>query len=71
MDVYPATSALRGPSVPIDSDCDQLHRLFERNENAYPECTAVIHEGINATTIRTAIPYRCDFALIDFDLKHI
>jgi len=45
MGVYPATSStLQGPSVPINNDV-QLHRLFERNESAYPENMAVMHGG--------------------------
>jgi len=45
MGVYPATSStLQGPSVPINNDI-QLHRLFERNESAYPEHMAVMHGG--------------------------
>lgn len=45
MGVYPATtSTLQGPSVMINNDI-QLHRLFERNESAYPEHMAVMHGG--------------------------
>lgn len=47
MGVHPATtSALLGPSVPINENV-KLHRLFERNESAYPEHMAVINEGIH------------------------
>lgn len=48
MGVHTATAPsayLQGPAVPIDERV-KLHRLFERNENAYPEHMAVIHEGI-------------------------
>lgn len=45
MGVYTLTSsALQGPSVPINEGV-KLHRLFERNENAYPEHLAIIHGG--------------------------
>jgi len=47
MGVYPATSStLQGPSVSISNDI-QLHRLFERNESAYPEHMALMHVGMN------------------------
>jgi len=45
MGVYSeTTSTLQGPSVMINNDV-QLHRLFERNESAYPEHMAVMHGG--------------------------
>ncbi|VVC31519.1 AMP-binding, conserved site,AMP-dependent synthetase/ligase,Phosphopantetheine binding ACP domain [Cinara cedri] len=51
MDVYPATSVLRGPFYTINGDV-KLHRLFERNENAYPDSTAVIHEVLGQPSAR-------------------
>lgn len=44
MEVYPKTSALQGPSVPIHEDV-KLHRLFEQNAKSYPGHMAVVHEG--------------------------
>lgn len=49
MGVYTlASSALQGPSVPINDNI-KLHRLFERNENAYPDCMAIINGGMYNT----------------------
>ncbi|XP_025206776.1 uncharacterized protein LOC112602747 [Melanaphis sacchari] len=52
MGVYPeASSILQGPSVPIKNDI-QLHRLFERNENFYPEHMAIMHEELGQSSVR-------------------
>ncbi|KAL5233037.1 hypothetical protein ACI65C_000447 [Semiaphis heraclei] len=52
MGVYPATtSTLQGPSVMINNDI-QLHRLFERNESAYPEHMAVMHGELGQPSVR-------------------
>lgn len=45
MQMYPVTSALQGPSVPVNKKV-RLHRLFEQNEKNYGDHLAVIYEGI-------------------------
>lgn len=51
MGVYTlASSALQGPSVPINDNI-KLHRLFERNENVYPDSMAIISGGMYNTGV--------------------
>lgn len=49
-------SALQGPSIPIDEEVE-LHRLFERNKNSYPDNMAIIHEGTLEYTYNNIFHY--------------
>ncbi|XP_050536385.1 gramicidin S synthase 2 isoform X2 [Daktulosphaira vitifoliae] len=51
MEIYPVTSVLQGPSVPVNKKI-KLHRLFEKNEKNYEDHLAVIYEEMGQPSVR-------------------